>query len=87
MDFSLFEGITLLLTRKLRTLSQKVKETYHPALWCCVGAHAAMELRRGPWCCIGALGVPLRAGTEVRGDVIGAALKLFHARCCRDILM
>ncbi|VAH71363.1 unnamed protein product [Triticum turgidum subsp. durum] len=25
-----------------------------------------MELRRAPWCCVGALGVPLRAGTEMQ---------------------
>ncbi|XP_048557020.1 malate dehydrogenase 1, mitochondrial-like [Triticum urartu] len=35
-----------------------------------------MELRRAS-CCVGALGTPLRAAMELRGDVIDAALKLF----------
>ena len=89
MYFLLFGGTILLYMRNLNKHYQKKRRKLTAG---CRGAaldlpDAATELRRAPWCCVGTLKAPSRDAMELHGDVIDAALMLFHARCCRDILM
>ena len=76
----------------MRNLNKHCQEQRRKLTAGCCGAaldlpDAATELRRALWCCAGTLEAPSRDAMELHGDVIGAALKIFHAWCRLDILM